>query len=108
MSKAYETSKEGIHEDMDSDTAWVETLVFGARMLCVGIGKQGRVDKQTDDGEVLVDLREAQTVLEKAHTRLDPEDRKLVAVVFLAEGVVWGLCGALGRAALMHCFGVID
>lgn len=92
---------------MDSDTAWVETLVFGARMLCAGVGEQGRVDEQTDGGEALADLQEAQTVLKKARTRLDPEDRRLVAAVFLAEGVVWGLCGALGRAARVHCVGVI-
>ena len=92
---------------MDSDTAWVETLVFGARMLCAGVGEQGRVDEQTDGGEALADLQEAQTVLKKARTRLDPEDRRLVAAVFLAEGVVWGLCGALGRAVRVHCVGVI-
>jgi len=98
VSKAYEASKEGIGEDMDSDTAWVETLVFGARMLCAGVGGQGRADErgQTDGGEAFDDLKEAQDVLEKARTRLDPEDRRLVAEVFLAEGVVWSLCGTLG------------
>lgn len=33
VSKAFETSKEGVGEDMDLDIRWVETLVFGARML---------------------------------------------------------------------------
>lgn len=108
MSKAYEASKEGIGEDIDSDSAWVETLVFGARMLCAGVGEQGRVDEQTDGGEALADLQEAQSVMEQARTRLDPDDRRLVAEVFLAEGVVWGLCGALGGAVLMHCPGVIN
>lgn len=93
---------------MDSHTAWVETLVFGARMLCAGVGEQGRIDEETDGGEALADLQEAQGVLEKARTRLDPEDRRLVAEVFLAEGVVWGLCGALGGAPPMHRVGVID
>ena len=109
MSKAYQASKEGIGEDMDSDAAWVETLVFGARMLCAGVGEQGRVDEQIDLGETLADLQEAKSVLEKARTRLDPEDRRLVAEVFLAEGVVSGLCGALGRAALYALWaGVIN
>ncbi|KAF9478780.1 TPR-like protein [Pholiota conissans] len=33
VGKAWEASNEGVGEDMDTDSRWVETLVFGARML---------------------------------------------------------------------------
>lgn len=47
VGKAWEASKEGVGEDMDADVRWVETLVFGARMLVSDVARYfqvGRVD----------------------------------------------------------------
>ena len=48
VGKAWEASKEGVGEDMDADVRWVETLVFGARMLASDVARYyqagGKVD----------------------------------------------------------------
>ncbi|KDR72826.1 hypothetical protein GALMADRAFT_252100 [Galerina marginata CBS 339.88] len=112
VGKAWEASKEGVGEDMDDDARWVETLVFGARMLCAGVGGPGGAAinlssgssqgaPTNDDGtEGIEDVLEASSVLEKARTRLDENDKRLVADVLLAEGIVWGLLGVKGHDPL--------
>lgn len=114
VGKAWEASKEGVGEDMDDDARWVETLVFGARMLCASVGGHGGVSASMlpgsngrgqsilmgDDGtEGIDEVLEARSILEKARTRLDENDRRLVAEVLLAEGIVWGLLGIKGMFA---------
>ncbi len=51
VGKAWEASKEGVGEDMDADVRWVETLVFGARMLASDVARYyqagGKVDSPT-------------------------------------------------------------
>ncbi|KAH9944625.1 hypothetical protein B0H21DRAFT_746395 [Amylocystis lapponica] len=67
--------------DTDTDHNWVQTLVFGARMLC-------RLALVEEDGnKALEDAKEAGTMIEKAKTRLDASDKELVATVKLAEGI---------------------
>ncbi|KAF8966758.1 hypothetical protein BDZ97DRAFT_1938402 [Flammula alnicola] len=149
VGKAYEASKEGVGEDMDKDARWVETLVFGARMLCSEAGRAWReggsssssafthtptaypptnaprstptqgfhTDTTTldergevrphahappthDDSSHIEDVLEASSVLEKARLRLDEGDRRLLAEVLLAEGVVWALLGVMGQDPL--------
>lgn len=69
--------------DTDTDSNWVQTLVFGARMLC-------RLAMAEADGQkALENAKEANTMIEKAKTRLDPQHKELVAAVNLAEGI-WG------------------
>uniref|UniRef100_A0A8H7XRF8 TPR-like protein n=1 Tax=Psilocybe cubensis TaxID=181762 RepID=A0A8H7XRF8_PSICU len=113
VGKAWEASKEGVGEDMDDDARWVETLVFGARMLCASVGghgggafagmlsgSSGRGQHMPigDDGtEGIDEVLEARTILEKARTRLNENDHRLVAEVLLAEGIVWGLLGVKGQ-----------
>ncbi|KAF8173314.1 hypothetical protein BJ912DRAFT_1024889 [Pholiota molesta] len=93
VGKAWEASKEGVGEDMDTDARWVETLVFGARMLASETARHFR------EGGI-EDVQEAARVLEKARLRLDESDVRLVADVLLAEGVVWGLLGVISQDPL--------
>ena len=80
VGKAYETSKEGVGEDKDTDAYWVDTLVFGARMLLrTATGQSGL--------EGIDDVTEAGMVLKKARTRLDLRDNGLVAKVLISEGI---------------------
>ncbi|TFK51537.1 hypothetical protein OE88DRAFT_1659604 [Heliocybe sulcata] len=67
----------------DTDRHWVETLVQGARMLC-------RIAGSKPHGEGLAEVKEAGVMVEKARTRLDPENRELAASLDVAEGV-WNL-----------------
>lgn len=84
VSKAREA---GIAGDYDTDRHWVETLVQGSRMLCrLGISRPGL------DG--VEEVKEAGELIEKAKTRLDRDDKELVARVALAEGV-WHVVSAL-------------
>lgn len=96
VGKAYQASKEGVNEDVDSDDLWVETLVFGIRMVC-------RYAASSDDPEIIDDVRYAGTLIEKARSRLNRERKLLVASVFLAEGV-WNTIMALKGA--FFCFGL--
>ncbi|KAG1743800.1 hypothetical protein EDB19DRAFT_1697006 [Suillus lakei] len=75
VSKAREA---GVDNDFDTDRHWVETLINGARMLCrLAISRQDGID----------DAKEAEDMIEKAKTRLDDDDKEMVARVALAEGV---------------------
>ncbi|KAH7886691.1 hypothetical protein F5I97DRAFT_2017699 [Phlebopus sp. FC_14] len=70
----------GVDVDFDTDRHWVETLVEGSRMLCrLALSKAGF------DG--VEEVKEAGELLEKAKTRLEANDKELVARVALAEGV---------------------
>ncbi|PPR04627.1 hypothetical protein CVT26_015006 [Gymnopilus dilepis] len=114
VGKAWEASKHGVGEDKDDDTRWVETLVFGARMLCAEVGGPGflpcssftpnssmRGALLNDDGSDGVDeVLEAREILEKARWRLDENDKRLVAEVLLAEGIVWSLLAIKGQDPL--------
>lgn len=77
VSKAREA---GVDNDFDTDRHWVETLINGARMLCrLSISRQDGID----------DAKEAGDMIEKAKTRLDENDKEMVARVALAEGVYY-------------------
>lgn len=77
VSKAREA---GVDNDFDTDRHWVETLINGARMLCrLTILRQDGID----------DAKEAGDMIEKAKTRLDEDDKEMVARVALAEGVYY-------------------
>lgn len=80
VGKAYQASKEGLPEDIDSDDRWVETLVFGIRMIC-------RYAAALDDSESIDDVRYAGTLIEKARARLSGDNKVMAAGVDLAEGV---------------------
>jgi tetratricopeptide (TPR) repeat protein len=70
----------GVDDDFDTDGHWVETLINGARMLCrLTISRQDGID----------DAKEAGDMIEKAKTRLDEDDKEMVARVALAEGVYY-------------------
>lgn len=102
VGKAYEASKEVLGEDMDTDEHWVDTLVFGARMLLMTAGMNPGL-------EGIDDVKEAGTVLEKARTRLKSEDKSLLAKVLLSEGIYWSLLAIKGiwrnhlRATYTYC-----
>ncbi|KAI0052228.1 TPR-like protein [Auriscalpium vulgare] len=70
-------------EPTDSDTTWVATLVWGARMLC-------RVSLSADPSKGergIEEAREAGVFLEKARARLDSSDTMAKASLELAEGI---------------------
>ncbi len=90
VGKSYQASKEGVSEDVDSDDLWVETLVFGIRMLC-------RHAAASDDPESIQDVRYAETLIEKARSRLNQKKEFLVASVFLAEGVCQSVMALKGQ-----------
>jgi hypothetical protein len=80
VGKAYQASKEGMGEDIEFYEHWVQTLVFGIRMIC-------RHAVASDDPESIDDVRYAGTLLEKARSRLSENNHLLIASVHLAEGV---------------------
>ncbi|TCD70384.1 hypothetical protein EIP91_003737 [Steccherinum ochraceum] len=85
VSKAREAtmadSPETLAEEVDTDRHWVDTLVFGARMLC-RLALQG-----SDYRDALELAKEAGTMVQKAKLRLDEEDVEVVGSVKLAEGI---------------------
>ncbi len=89
VGKAYETSQEGVGEDKDTDAYWVDTLVFGARMLL-------RTAMAQSGLEGIDDVKEAGVVLEKARTRLDLGDKGLLAKVLISEGIYWSILAIKG------------
>ncbi|KAG6885786.1 hypothetical protein C0993_009891 [Termitomyces sp. T159_Od127] len=94
--------------DFDSGKEWVETLVYGARMLCRWAAAQTGL-------EGMKEAREAGVCIEKARTRLrivGTDGVRLAARVDLAEGV-WNFVMTLkeqdthtrpGRLAAAHKF----
>jgi hypothetical protein len=87
----------GVDDDFDTDGHWVETLINGARMLCrLTISRQDGID----------DAKEAGDMIEKAKTRLDEDDKEMVARVALAEGVYYTTLAIIGgRSFLFSIFG---
>lgn len=83
VGKAWEAGGAGVGVDADTDRHWVETLIQGARMLCRLTGPSA-----------VEDAREAGMLIEKAKTRLNMDDKELVATVYLAEGI-WSSIMAL-------------
>lgn len=81
----------------DTDRHWVETLVFGTRMLC-------RLALQESDFRTALELaKEAGTIIEKAKSRLDTDDVELVARVKLAEGIWSSVMANVGtRTFVLH------
>lgn len=82
--------------EYDTDRLWVQTLVQGSRMLCC------LAVEEPDYGMAVELAKEAGVVLQKARSRLDEEDKELVASIYLAEGI-WhsvtayaGTCYELG------------
>jgi len=80
VGKAWEA---GVGVDADTDQHWVETLIQGARMLCRLAGPSG-----------VEDAREAGELIENAKTRLDKDNKELMASVNLGEGI-WSSVMAL-------------
>ncbi|OSC98625.1 hypothetical protein PYCCODRAFT_1396824 [Trametes coccinea BRFM310] len=77
----------GAGKDVDSDHYWVQTLVQGSRML------SRLALAETDMGKAVDEAKEAGDVLEKAKTRLDRDDKVLLASVQLAEAI-WNIAMA--------------
>ena len=89
------SSVESVHRT-DTDRNWVQALVQGARMLCrVACSKSGTVLGTTGNG--LDEAKEAGVLIEKAKLRLDENDAKLVASVYLAEGIWHSVMAYKGR-----------
>ena len=97
VGKAYETSGHrsesdsgsGSGEDTDTDSNWVDTLIFGSTMLFTS-------SSFSSNRTEMDDLNEVHKIIEKAKTRLNKEDKRLVAKVYLAEGVYWMMLGVGG------------
>ena len=99
VGKAYETSGHrsesdsssgsgsGSGSDTDTDSNWVDTLIFGATILCIS---------SSSDLSEMDDLNEAHKIIEKAKTRLNKQDKRLAAKMYLAEGVYWMMLGVKG------------
>jgi hypothetical protein len=96
VGKAYETSGHRSEsdsgsesgEDTDTDSNWVDTLIFGSTMLCTSSFSFNPTEMD--------DLNEAHKIIDKAKTRLNKEDKRLVAKMYLAEGVYWMMLGVRG------------
>ncbi|KAF6752725.1 hypothetical protein DFP72DRAFT_1133180 [Ephemerocybe angulata] len=95
---------EGYLEDTDTDVHWVETLVFGARMLCKVASASSSFTAGPHD---LEDVKEAKSLMGKAKERMkfvetsDPETemfcRRLKAEVALAEGIADSILALKGQ-----------
>lgn len=103
VSKSYQASSSGAHEqDIDSDVNWVETLVFGVRMICrYVVGNTGSDTEVHDDDDELLEY--AGTLFEKARSRLDKEKKILVASVWLAEGIWFSVLALKGTLLIFFC-----
>jgi hypothetical protein len=100
VGKAYETNHSesgsgsggGDDTDTDTDSNWVDTLIFGATMLF----KLASPSPSSSSLTEMDDLNEAHQIIEKAKTRLNKQDKRLVAKMYLAEGVYWMMLGVKG------------
>ncbi len=77
----------GAGKDIDTDQIWVKTLVQGSRML------SRLALAETDAGKAGDQAKEAGEMVEKAKTRLNQDDRALLAGVQLAEAI-WHIATA--------------
>ncbi|PFH52497.1 hypothetical protein AMATHDRAFT_139942 [Amanita thiersii Skay4041] len=80
VGKSWETYNHQEGGDADTNDNWVELLVFGIRMLCrnslSGFGR-----------DEMNDAREAGQLVKKARSRLNNDNKRLVAYVDMAEGI---------------------
>ncbi|KAJ4490631.1 hypothetical protein J3R30DRAFT_3277139 [Lentinula aciculospora] len=76
-----------LEHDADTDQKWVQTCVFGARMLCRIVSSTSASVSTGCAKEIMDDLREAGTLVDKAKTRLNASEKELSASVTLAEGI---------------------
>ncbi|KAI6043630.1 hypothetical protein EDC04DRAFT_2890779 [Pisolithus marmoratus] len=91
MSRLLKSREASTDNDSDTDRHWVEALVEGSRTLCrLAVSRPGW------DG--LEEAKEAGELIEKAKTRLDRDDKELVARVALAEGVWHTVSGVIETA----------
>lgn len=86
----------GAGKDVDTDANWVQTLVQGSRML----SRLAFVEE--DVGKAVEEAREAGELLDKAKTRLDSNDRVLLAAVQLAEAI-WHVAVAYTGTSHVSC-----
>ena len=97
VGKAYETSghrsESDSGSDTDTDSNWVDTLIFGATMLCISSSSSSSSSSNLTEMD---DLNEAHNIIEKAKTRLNKQDKRLAAKIYLAEGVYWMMLGVKG------------
>ncbi len=99
VSKAWQAGDAGVGVDADTNQKWVETLVYGIRLLCKNASSLSGLDG-------IEDVREAESLIEKAYSRLDKEDNVLCASLLLAEGVcqsVYALKRQFIRPACNSC-----
>lgn len=104
VGKSYETNRsestsssgDGENADIDTDSNWVDTLIFGATMLF----KSSSSSPSSSSLNEMDDLNEAHEIIEKAKTRLNKQDKRLVAKIYLAEGVYWMTLGVKGQDPL--------
>ncbi len=87
VGKAWQTQGAQMCEETDTNENWVEFLVFGLRMLC-------KAAVSTPGTEGMKDARDAGELVEKARTRLDNDDKRLMAHVNMTEGI-WNTVMAL-------------
>ncbi|KAF8630555.1 hypothetical protein AX17_005367 [Amanita inopinata Kibby_2008] len=80
IGKAWQTNNYEVGENTDYDENWVEMLVFGIRMLC-------KSAISTPGIEGMKDVLDAGSLVEKARTRLNKDDKRLVAYVDMADGI---------------------
>ncbi|KAF8632468.1 hypothetical protein AX15_001868 [Amanita polypyramis BW_CC] len=80
VGKAWQTHSARVGEETDTNENWVELLVFGVRMLC-------KAALATPGVEGMRDVRSAGELIEKAKTRLDSNNKRLLAHVNLTEGI---------------------
>ncbi|KAJ3862457.1 hypothetical protein EV359DRAFT_45138 [Lentinula novae-zelandiae] len=93
VSKAHQASTasgitgEELEHEADTDQSWVQTCVFGARMLC-RIVSSTSASVSTGRAKLIInDLREAETFIEKAKRQLNVSFRELCGSMDLAEGI---------------------
>lgn len=101
VSKAREagSSQGGTSEsdaDWDTDRQWVQTLVQGSRLLC------HLAVQEADHGKAIDLTKEAGTIIQKAKIRLDSEDKELVAMVQLTEGIWYSVMAYTGELSVAH------
>ena len=83
----------GIGNNTDTDRHWVQTLTQGARMLCrLALGEK-------EGCTALEECKEAKTMIEKARSRLDANDKELVGGIQLAEGIWHFVMAHIGEKA---------
>lgn len=111
VGKSYETNRselsscsgDGENADIDTDSNWVDTLIFGATMLF----KSSSSSPSSSSLSEMDDLNEAHEIIEKAKTRLNKQDKRLVAKIYLAEGVYWMTLGVKGWLVVFYVSDIV-